>query len=111
LAHAEKPPCPITGQQESRFIAIPGQKQDLRKMEDFKMCVGPLAPKMPKPPALPPPPPIVAAVTRDDPQVNADADSKRRRLLAAKGQSSTINSASLGDQTPANVGKSLLGSA
>jgi len=72
------------------------------------MCVGPLAPKMPTPPAPPPPPP--APPTRDDPQINAEATAKRKRILAQKGRSSTILSGPLGDETDANVGKTLLGS-
>jgi hypothetical protein len=72
------------------------------------MCVGPFAPKMPsapKPPPPPPPPP-----TRDDPIINAEAEAKRRRILAQKGQASTILTTPEGDLSEANTGKkSLLG--
>ena len=63
------------------------------------------APSIPAPPAPPPPPP-----TRDDPQVNADADAERRRRLAAKGANSTIGTSPLGVEEAANTGqKTLLG--
>ena len=74
------------------------------------MCVGPLAPKIPKMPDMPPPPePPEPPPTRDDPEVNAAATAARRRRLAMKGRSSTILSGSMGDQSEANVGRTLLG--
>lgn len=74
------------------------------------MCVGPLAPKIPKPPPMPAPPPAPEPPpTRDDPEVNAAATAARRRRLAMRGRSSTILSGAMGDETEANIGKTLLG--
>ena len=70
------------------------------------MCIGPFAPKVPKPPPLPPPPEPPPA--RDDPELNAEATAKRKRLLAQKGRQSTILSGSLGDQSEADTGKKTL---
>lgn len=48
--------------------------------------------------------------TKDDPQVNADASAKRKRLLARKGSASNILTGPLGDIEEANIGnKSMLG--
>ena len=74
------------------------------------MCVGPLAPKVPRMPAPPPPPEPIAPPTRDDPRVNEEATALRRRRLAMKGRKSTILTGSMGDETQANIGKTLLGS-
>jgi len=64
----------------------------------------------PKPPPMPPlPPPPEPPPTRDDPQINADAEAERRRRLAARGIGSTILTGPLGDTSDANLGKSLLG--
>lgn len=73
------------------------------------MCVGPLAPKVPKmtPPPLPEPP--EPPPTRDDPEVNAAAAAERKRRLAAKGRSSTILTGPTGLKQEENVGKTLLG--
>ena len=73
------------------------------------MCVGPLAPKMPKPPPLPAPVVVEPLPTRDDPAVNEAATATRRRRLMAKGRKSTILTGSSGDTASANVGKTLLG--
>ena len=59
---------------------------------------------MPPPPPPPEPPP-----TRDDPDVNAAATAERKRRLAMKGRSSTILTTPWGDETEANIGKTLLG--
>ena len=59
------------------------------------MCIGMLSPpKMPdppKPPAAPPPAP-----TQDDPQINKEAEDRRKRILMAQGRQSTILSGSMG---------------
>lgn len=58
-------------------------------------------PEVPTPPVQP---------TKDDPQVNADASAKRKRLLARKGSASNILTGPLGDIEEANIGnKSMLG--
>lgn len=74
------------------------------------MCVGPLAPKIPKAPAPPPPPPPVPEPpTKADPEVRrARADeTKRARNLA--GSKSTIATSSQGLLTPESTGSTLLG--
>ena len=76
------------------------------------MCVGPLAPKMPKPPpmpVMPEPAAVKSAPTRDDPAVNEAATATRRRRLLSKGRKSTILTGTSGDTASANVGKTLLG--
>ena len=74
------------------------------------MCVGPLAPDVPKPPPLPaPPPPPEPPPPRDDPEVNAAATAARGRRLAMKGRSATILSGAMGDTSEANIGRTLLG--
>jgi len=101
-----KPLLRIMGRTGCLITAIRGQKPDWR----MKMCVGPFAPKMPKMAPLPPPPePPEPPPTRDDPAVNAAAAAERRRRLSMKGRSSTILTGSMGDETEANIGKTLLG--
>jgi len=67
------------------------------------MCIFPSPPSPPKPPPPPPPPP-----TRDDPEVNAEAQAKRKRVLSQKGRQSTILTGALGDTSEANTGKKTL---
>ena len=81
------------------------------------MCVGPLKAakiaKTPTPKAPPLPPEVLTPPvqpTKDDPQVNADASAKRKRLLARKGSGSNVLTGPLGDIEEANIAsKSLLG--
>ena len=80
--------------------------------ENFQMCFGPFSPpKMPKPPPIPPlPPPPPPPPARDDPAVNAAAEAKRKRQLAARGIGSTILTSPLGVADEASTGqKTLLG--
>ena len=86
------------------IIATAGPGRDWSGMETLTMCIfgGP----KPQPIPEPPPPPVVP--TRDDPEVNAAAASKRRRQLAMKGRKSTILTGSLGDQSDVNTGKKTL---
>lgn len=70
------------------------------------MLSPPKMPDPPKPPAAPPPAP-----TQDDPQINKEAEDRRKRILMAQGRQSTILSGSMGDPDDPNVAqKSLLGS-
>ena len=66
------------------------------------MCVGPLAPKMPTPPA-----PVAAPAPEGDGTSVTQKDAKRR--LAAAGRSQNILTGSRGTLGDPNVGKTLLG--
>lgn len=45
----------------------------------------------------------------DDPRIAEAQTAERRRRLLARGRKSTILSGSMGDQSTANVGKTMLG--
>ena len=61
-------------------------------------------PPPPAPPPMPEKPPMA-----DDPRIAEAQTAERRRRLLARGRKSTILSGPMGDQSTANVGKTMLG--
>ena len=71
------------------------------------MCIGRSTPKQPVVPPVPLPP---VQPTRDDPKIIEDADAKRKRILARRGNKANILTGPLGLEEDVNVGTaSLLG--
>ena len=73
------------------------------------MCIGPLAPKIPKLPVATPPPSPTPPPQLQDPKITGARKKSRQVAALAKGRGSTIATSALGLGSGADKKKKLLG--